>query len=384
VTILWAASTDNVGVTEYRIQRDGNYIGTSQQTSYIDNLLSPATTYAYTVAAYDAVGNTSAPSSPVSVATLTVETPPVNSDADFAARCHAPGVVKCVGFDNTTSDIVPYVNLWPDGDGVLRGSLDTAIKASGAGALRFELPPNGGPNIAGQWSPLLPPYDGLGAHFGEGSTFYVQFRQRFSPEMLTNTAIWNSRWKQVAFYMNQVACAGVDLTTAHYNYSTSPVNFPIMYGNCGARPLYTNNGTPPTDLQQGDYNCHYGSPNATDCFYYTANTWITFYYQVSVGTFGQNNSSVKAWVALPGENYKQWINMPNWRIDFNNSHSDYFNNITLLPYMTGLTRMNTPTAYTWYDELIVSTQPIVVPNVQVGNLQAPPIPLNLQAEVLAQ
>lgn len=381
VTLSWVASTDNIGVAAYQLYRDGKPIGTSPQTMYLDPSLAPATTYLYAVAAVDAAGNVSALSSPASVTTPASPRRPSGDDpeADFQARCQAPGVVRCVGFDNTTSDIVQNVNLWPDGDGVFRGGLDTTIKASGAGSLRFELPSNGGANIAGQWSQLVPPYDGLGAHFGEGSTFYVQFRQRFSSEMLANTAIWDSRWKQVAFYMNQVACAGVDLTTAHYNYGVYPDNFPIMYANCGARPLYTNNGAPPTDLQQGDYNCHYGSFNATDCLYYTADTWMTFYYQVSVGVFGQNNSSVKAWAALPGKPYKQWINMPNWRIDYNNGHDDYFNNITFLPYMTRLSRVTAPTAYTWYDELIVSTQPIAAPDAPTEERRVPHAPGNLQA-----
>src|SRR5258705_10328596 len=84
-----------------------------------------------------------------------VRTQTATPDADFAARCTAPGVVKCVGFDNTTADIVRNVNLVPDGNGTFRGGLDTATKTSGAGSLRFDLPPppHAGADIPGAWLP---------------------------------------------------------------------------------------------------------------------------------------------------------------------------------------------------------------------------------------
>src|SRR5271169_6768870 len=39
----------------------------------------------------------------------------LGDDADFKARCHAPGVVRCVGFDSR-SDIAGHSD--PDADGV--------------------------------------------------------------------------------------------------------------------------------------------------------------------------------------------------------------------------------------------------------------------------
>src|SRR5207302_2019496 len=62
INLSWTASTDNVGVTGYKVFRNGSQVGSSATTSYSDTALAPATSYAYTVAAYDAAGNTSAPS----------------------------------------------------------------------------------------------------------------------------------------------------------------------------------------------------------------------------------------------------------------------------------------------------------------------------------
>jgi chitodextrinase len=72
VTLSWTASTDNVGVAGYKVNRDGYQIATTTQTSFLDTNLTPSTTYAYTVAAYDSPGNVSATSSPA----LTVTTTP--------------------------------------------------------------------------------------------------------------------------------------------------------------------------------------------------------------------------------------------------------------------------------------------------------------------
>jgi fibronectin type 3 domain-containing protein len=66
VRLSWTASTDNVGVTGYQVQRiqgaTTKTIGTSASTSYLDSTASPNTTYYYTISAYDAAGNHSYPS----------------------------------------------------------------------------------------------------------------------------------------------------------------------------------------------------------------------------------------------------------------------------------------------------------------------------------
>ena len=70
VALSWTASTDNVGVTGYRIYRGGTQIGTvTSGTTYSDTGLAASTAYSYTISAYDAAGNVSGQSSPVSVTT---------------------------------------------------------------------------------------------------------------------------------------------------------------------------------------------------------------------------------------------------------------------------------------------------------------------------
>ncbi len=69
INLSWAASSDNVGVSGYRVYRGGIQIATTSATSFPNTGLSPSTTYTYTVAAFDAAGNLSAQSSPANTTT---------------------------------------------------------------------------------------------------------------------------------------------------------------------------------------------------------------------------------------------------------------------------------------------------------------------------
>lgn len=59
--LSWSPSTDNVAVTGYAITRDDNQTFDSKVTNFNDTTLQPATTYRYTVTAYDANANMSTP-----------------------------------------------------------------------------------------------------------------------------------------------------------------------------------------------------------------------------------------------------------------------------------------------------------------------------------
>ncbi|MFE4762898.1 DUF3472 domain-containing protein [Bacillus mycoides] len=59
VELQWNASSDNVGVKEYQVLRDGQLIQTVQGTTFINQNLTVNKEYKYAVKAVDAVGNTS-------------------------------------------------------------------------------------------------------------------------------------------------------------------------------------------------------------------------------------------------------------------------------------------------------------------------------------
>ncbi len=75
-SLNWTASTDNVGVTGYKVYRNGTQVGTTATASYADSGLAAGASYNYTVSAYDAAGNNSAQTSAVAVSTLADTTAP--------------------------------------------------------------------------------------------------------------------------------------------------------------------------------------------------------------------------------------------------------------------------------------------------------------------
>jgi len=69
INLSWTTSSDNVGVTGYKIYRNGTYLTTTTSTSYNNTGLTAATSYSYRVSAIDAAGNESSQSTAKSVTT---------------------------------------------------------------------------------------------------------------------------------------------------------------------------------------------------------------------------------------------------------------------------------------------------------------------------
>src|SRR5438876_147371 len=100
ITLAWSPAADNVGVTGYQVFRNGVQIGIASGSSYQDTGLSPVTVYTYTVAAFDAAGNTSGKSFPAAATTLAVQdtTPPtVSITAPTAGTALAGTVTVAAG-----------------------------------------------------------------------------------------------------------------------------------------------------------------------------------------------------------------------------------------------------------------------------------------------
>jgi chitodextrinase len=76
IDISWQTATDNIGVTGYRLFRDGIQVAVVPATAYTDQGLTPATSYTYTVLALDAAGNSSGLSAPASASTAPTPTTP--------------------------------------------------------------------------------------------------------------------------------------------------------------------------------------------------------------------------------------------------------------------------------------------------------------------
>jgi hypothetical protein len=373
-----ATASDNVGVTGVQFFLDGATLGLQLASAPYsiswDSTSSTNAAHVLTAQARDAAGNIG---NAVAVS-VTVSNTTSTALQDFQTRCAQTGVILCQGFDDPavfTPAKWPASGLYPDGNGVYQGAIDTTIAASGAGSLKFTVPSLASANSSGYWRQLFTPNLSDGPTnakmYGANSTFYLQFRQRFSIEYLTNNWVTGAGattfWKQDIISNDNSTCGNIELTTVNLYRR----RFPGMYSQCGNDGFQVNLNNGDFLLEQADasgngYNCHYQTANntATSCFIYPADTWVTFYYKVSIGTWGQPNSTIQAWVSVGGGPYASYINMTNHTLYEDSTVGADYDMVTLLTYMTG--RSSTvnagPTAYTWFDELIVSGQAIAAPN----------------------
>lgn len=275
---------------------------------------------------------------------------------DFAARCAAAGVVKCVGFDDRADFTGGQVN--PAADGRIRATLDPQVVASGAGSLRFEIPSRSPPNSSGYW------LDSLGARFGQRSTFHFQFRQRFSPEFLTTRYKEPAGWKQFIVYHSGPSCTSVQLVLINQYLR----GLPTAYAACGQDNLYVLRPDGDHYIQQGDYRCSRRDPRPGSCARYVANEWLTFAFRVDVGDFGKPNTRVQGWIGYADGKLRQFIDFPDLTLNYSDSPGESFNQIQLTPYQTDKDpAQEHPVAFTWYDELIVSRQAIAAPGASAGD-----------------
>jgi hypothetical protein len=314
------------------------------------------------------------------------------ADSDFAARCAARGVIRCFGFDDA-QQVRPQ--LMPAWDGTLRAEVDSDLKASGGGALRFEVPSNSPANTSGSFWLHFAADNSV--QFGEGEEFFVQWRQRFSRPFLETTFQGGGGWKQVIIGEGdrpgtRVAGSCTPLEVVVGN--TYHRSLPQMYHSCGAKdgqyePLQE--PVVPSDflLQNAirQPGCLYSLRGrfVPPCVGYRADEWMTFQVQVGVGSWYRNDrayrhdSTIRLWVAEEGQPSRLVIDYSRQEGDchaipksqppcqtgldlVNTNPAARYGKVWLLPYNTGKNAAHAhPTGHVWYDELIISRQRIADP-----------------------
>jgi parallel beta-helix repeat protein len=139
VGLAWNADGDNVAVTGYTVYRNGSTLGTvgGSVLSYPDGTVSPSNTYTYTVDAFDAAGNHSGQSQPVTVTTpAQADTTPPSVPAGLAATAGPAGEVDLSWTASTDDVAVTGYTVFRDGSsiGTVSGSAttyaDTAVSSA--------------------------------------------------------------------------------------------------------------------------------------------------------------------------------------------------------------------------------------------------------------
>ncbi|MEK6275748.1 MAG: Ig-like domain-containing protein [Actinomycetota bacterium] len=117
IDLGWTASTDNVGVTGYRIYRDGSLLTTvgPSPTTYSDTTVTQSTTYTYTASAIDAMTNESLQSDPASATTPTPDTEPPTTPTSLGATAVSTAQIDLGWTDSTDNVGVTGYRIYRDG-----------------------------------------------------------------------------------------------------------------------------------------------------------------------------------------------------------------------------------------------------------------------------
>jgi hypothetical protein len=304
--------------------------------------------------------------------------------------------VKCVGFDTVTEFNVgagDAAGAYGQNSGLYpvsgtsdfsRATRDTSVKASGASSLRFTIPANSGADSAGAYFTNFS--NDLSVQFGENSEFYVQWRQRFSPEFVNTQFAGGGGWKQAIIgtgdkgtQAGQVYSSCSSLETVVQN--TNHRGFPQMYNSCSGSAshppydgFYEPFGTYDFKLQNARPSpyCLYSQSGTShfaptgNCFGYVANEWLTFQVRIKTGPRVGNewvNSYVTLWIAREGQPSQLVINWGPYNLTAGDAaENQRYGKVWFTPYNTGKSSGTTnPTAYTWYDELVISRNKIADP-----------------------
>jgi len=168
---------------------------------------------------------------------ISIPTQAVTPEEDWQARSAHPDVIRAVGFDNV--DIVENLSYRLNNSKAQYVSFDSTTKASGEGAMRFEIVSGSGAN-SGNWRINFSD-DPYPVKLGVGDDFYIQWRQRFSASFLDTVFDGGNGWKQsivgegdrAGIKLGQVgeatSCTRLEVVVQN----TRQRHFPQMYHSCG-------------------------------------------------------------------------------------------------------------------------------------------------------
>jgi hypothetical protein len=362
----------------------------------VSDSLSHTTSFTLTVSA----SNTLPPVPPSPVPAPPVP-PPTGTSLTFAQKCAQPGVINCFGFDSSST----LFYTWPTGtvcDAAFAGQnnfgfgedrrtqgntaavvqngqcvfpqIDTTTTHSGGGSLKFTIPSNSDADSSGFFTePFKRNSDGTFPYVGPGSplgnVFYFQFYQKLDSNFVnTDFKCLGGEcggWKQIIWYGNPPngSSSGSLESTMNNGWQR---NVPQFYGQQGTDDYGVEDAIGCTfdkATSQGGsgsgYNSrpNYQAPLNPTCQHYIGDQWMEFTGRIEIR--GANNapaSRVQLWV-----NGQPAVDYGAARVDWGTDGGQGFGQFLMTPYHTNKDPNQVhPVGHTWYDDLIISTQPIAM------------------------
>lgn len=280
------------------------------------------------------------------------------ADTDFQSRCSGPGVLRCVDFDSAAW--IPAhdaVNLDRGYNfGLLTASptnttIDTSVKASGAGSLHHRFPAGLGNQNVLTFFAHFQPCAGAGnapvdcaqpfttGALNAGDQIYIQWRARYDTNMLTDSNFLNASGVPIPDSGFKIADLGLaDLPTCQTGSHADSTNCPTTCSQQRFELVVT--GSADTNLIDSYVNCsgnqsgnygfaglHYtpdhgntwskqnkiagciNSNGYVNCRHIVSpNQWYTFKLYVKMGHFNTFDNEVKFWMGTEGQPLEQLVN----------------------------------------------------------------------------
>jgi len=230
--------------------------------------------------------------------------------------------------------------------------------------------------------------DNLSVQLGGNAEFYVQWRQRFSPEFLNTYYNGGGGWKQIIIGTGDQpggklfsSCSSLETVVQNTNQR----GLPQMYNSCSGSTshgaynpfeepfgafdfkLQNKRPSPYCLYSQGQTNPPTFLPPAGNCFGYFPNEWMTFQVGIKTGPRQGDefvNSNVKLWVAREGKPSELVLDWGPYNLSAGNpTDNESYGKVWLLAYHTGKDSSQThPVGYIWFDDLIISRTRIADPD----------------------
>lgn len=323
---------------------------------------------------------------------------------DYYNRCHGAGVIYCNGFD-TSTEFGSYQTsrpatgpFCPGGAGSCSTLARDATTYSSCGDLsncgsavyHVGADGAGGDNASGSYEIYFGTDSSL--EIREGESFYWQWKARRTS--VTPLASVGGDKSFTMYDYKAGSCATLELTQTNQSWRS----LPDFYTECGNRLFEYSDGTdtvlnystayppggsfPATDP---NFYCRYNSGNPAGltnnkCPFYEVNSWRTYYCELTIGTWGGNNTTLRCGQFDDGDTDYRWtMNRTNFQMN-KEAVATGFNTMSFTNYMTGrgANPITQPAVDMWVDEVILSNSPIPFPGAPPAAPGGPSRPTNIR------